>query len=150
MRNKGKEYVRDKRSPRPKDENTSRVMRSNKAKDTKPELLLRKALWSNNIKGYRLHHKTISGTPDIVFISKRTAIFVHGCYWHRCPKCNLPLPKNNQDFWKLKFEKNIIRDQNKVTQLESEGWRTLTIWECELKSDLGNKVKEIKEIIKQN
>jgi len=110
-------YVRDKRSPVPKSEAVSRVMSAYKAKDTKPELLLRKALWAAGHRGYRLHYKiklpslrrrgvAASATgwfsafqtvrPDISFVSKKIAIFVHGCIWHRCPKCNYPLPKTNR------------------------------------------------------
>lgn len=93
-----KEYVRDKRSPKPKNENVSRVMSANKAKNSKPEVQLRKYLWNNGLKGYRLHHKKSPGRPDIAYISKKLAIFVNGCYWHRCPKCNYTLPKNNRIF----------------------------------------------------
>ena len=93
-------YIRDKRSPLPKSEAVSRVMSANRAKNTKPEIILRKALWSADLRGYRLHPKNIPGRPDIAFTSKKLAIFVMGCFWHRCPKCGYPLPKNNQQFWK--------------------------------------------------
>jgi DNA mismatch endonuclease (patch repair protein) len=77
-------YVRDKRSPVPKNEAVSRVMSANRAKNTKPELLLRKALWQAGARGYRLHYKRVPGRPDISFVSKKVAIFVNGCYWRRC------------------------------------------------------------------
>jgi len=87
-------YIRDKRSPRPRSEAVSRVMSANRAKDTRPEVALRKALRRAGGRGYRLHYKRVPGRPDIAFVSKRVAVFVNGCYWHRCPKCDLPLPKD--------------------------------------------------------
>ena len=85
-----KKYIRDKRSPKPLSESTSKVMSANKAKNTKPEIALRKALWSEGYKGYRLNWKNVPGRPDIAYPGKKIAIFVNGCYWHRCPKCDLP------------------------------------------------------------
>lgn len=126
-------YLRDKRSPIPKSESVSRVMSKNKSKNTKPELLLRKELWKNGIRGYRLHQKKIPGKPDIAFISKKIAIFVNGCFWHRCPHCQYKLPKTNRDFWKTKFENNIARDLKTFDQLKEMNWKSITIWECELK-----------------
>ena len=108
-----RKYVRDGRAPIPKSEVTSRVMSSNKAKDTKPEMILRKKLWSSGLRGYRLHLKEVPGRPDIAFPKRKLAIFVHGCFWHRCPHCNLPLPKSNREFWKNKFQRNIQRDKMK-------------------------------------
>src|SRR5436189_740983 len=126
-------YIRDKRSPVPKSEAVSRVMSANKAKDTKPELLLRKALWAAGHRGYRLHYKRVPGSPDISFVSKKIAIFVHGCFWHRCPKCNYPLPKTNRKFWKEKFDRNVARDERKKKELRRSGWKVLTVRECEIK-----------------
>ena len=128
-------YVRDKRSPIPKNETVSKVMSSNKAKDTQPEIALRRSLRENGAGGYRLRWK-IPGRPDIAYPGKKVAIFVNGCYWHRCPKCDLPLPKNNTDFWRNKFEKNVMRDIEKKSLLESDGWVVLTIWECAITNDL--------------
>lgn len=144
-----KQYIRDKRSPIPKNENVSKVMSSNKAKDTKPELLLRRSLWANNIRGYRINYKQVAGKPDIAFISKKIAIFVNGCYWHRCPKCDYALPKHNTDFWKNKFERNIQRDIRKTAELEALGWHVITIWECEIKEDINEIVTIIAELLNQ-
>ena len=135
-----KEYIRDKRSPRPLKESTSKVMSANKAKNTKPELLLSKALWKGGYKGYRLNWKKVPGRPDIAFPGKKLAIFVNGCYWHRCPKCDLPLPKTNTRFWKEKFDKNVKRDKKKNDELLSLGWKVIVIWECEIHSDLNKYV----------
>lgn len=92
------EYLRDGRAPIPDSEITSRVMSSNKGKNTKPEILMRDALRQIGIPGYRLHWKKAPGRPDIAYPGKKIAIFVHGCYWHRCPHCDLPLPKTNTEF----------------------------------------------------
>ncbi|HVT83697.1 MAG TPA: very short patch repair endonuclease [Chitinophagaceae bacterium] len=134
--------MRDKRSPVPKNENVSRVMSANKAKDTKPEIILRKALWKAGLRGYRVNYKKLPGRPDIAFVSKKVAIFVHGCFWHRCPYCNYPLPKNNTRFWKEKFKKNVERDERKIKELQKLGWQVIVIWECELKGKIN-----LKEII---
>lgn len=109
-------YLRDKRSPRPKSETVSRVMSANRAKDTRPEIALRKALWRAGGRGYRLHYKRVPGRPDIAFVSKRVAVFVNGCYWHHCPKCNYPLPKTNTAFWQAKFDLNTARDARNDSQ----------------------------------
>lgn len=130
-----KEYIRDKRSPIPSSENVSKIMSQNKDKNTKPELLVRKALWENGHRGYRLHPKNIPGKPDIAFIGKKIAIFVNGCYWHRCPTCNYGIPKSNAEFWENKFSKNVERDERKIKELEELGWKVVTIWECEIKKD---------------
>lgn len=142
-----KPFSRDSRSPVPLNISASLSFRGNKAKDTKPEIILRKALWANNIVGYRLHYKRLPGRPDIVFVSRKIAIFVNGCYWHRCPHCMLPLPKNNVEFWKSKFEKNVERDHRKIAELSNLGWTVVTLWECEINKNLENVVLRIKNIL---
>jgi DNA mismatch endonuclease (patch repair protein) len=118
-------------------------MSANKAKNTRPEVLLRQALWREGMRGYRLHYKSVPGRPDIAFVKHKLAIFVNGCFWHRCPHCNYTLPKTNTPFWQNKFHKNVERDQKKVSQLEALGWTVLTIWECELKGDTTKAVEKI-------
>jgi len=130
-----REYVRDSRSPIPSNGHISKVMSSNKAKNTSPELLLRRALRENGAGGYRLQWD-VPGRPDIAYPGRKVAIFVNGCFWHRCPLCDLPLPKSNVDFWRNKFEKNRERDQKKNDLLEANGWRVITVWECGIKSNL--------------
>ena len=137
------EYLRDGRSPIPESEVTSRVMRANKGKDTQPELLLRKALTANGMGGYRLHWDKVPGRPDIAFPGKRIAVFVNGCFWHRCPICNLPLPKSNTAFWKAKFKRNVDRDAKKIAMLREEQWNSITVWECEIRKDVQNVVRKI-------
>lgn len=107
-------------------------MRANKGTNTGPELALRKTLRSRELTGYRLHRKGLPGRPDITFWRARVADFVHGCYWHRCSRCKLPLPKTQTMFWKAKLDRNRARDKRDCRQLEKDGWRVLTLWECEV------------------
>jgi DNA mismatch endonuclease (patch repair protein) len=140
----GKTFIRDGRAPIPLKEITSIVMSSNKARNTRPEIRLRKVFWHSGLRGYRLHAKNVPGRPDIAFISKKIAVFVNGCFWHRCPHCNLPLPKTNQDFWKNKFECNLERDNRKIKELKKLGWKTIVIWECEIKTNVTTIVEKLK------
>lgn len=143
-------YIRDKRSPMPKSEAVSKVMSANKANGTKPEMLLRAALYKAGIRGYRVNYKGIPGRPDIVFVRKRVAILVHGCFWHRCPKCNYQLPKTNSAFWEEKFEKNVKRDVMKEEQLRQIGWMVIVAWECEIKKDINKILVIINQALKSN
>jgi DNA mismatch endonuclease (patch repair protein) len=108
-------------------------MQGNKGKDTKPELMVRKMLRDAGFPGYRLQWKKAPGRPDIAYPGRKVAIFVNGCFWHRCPRCDLPLPKANRDYWEAKFKRNVERDRSKVKELEALGWKVFVIWECELK-----------------
>ena len=109
-------------------------MQGNKRANTKPELILRKALREAGLSGYRLQWK-VPGHPDISWPGQKVAIFVNGCFWHRCPMCKPPMPKSNVEYWSSKFERNVERDQRKLEQLEEAGWTVHTVWECELKRD---------------
>ena len=140
-------YIRDGRAPIPTSETTSRVMSANLGKNTKPELALRKALRTIGISGYRLHWKKATGRPDIAYPGRKIAIFVNGCYWHRCPYCDLPLPKSNTDFWANKFERNKKRDSEKILKLKEDGWKILVFWECEIKKDVYTCAKKVKKEI---
>ncbi|MCL8307441.1 MULTISPECIES: very short patch repair endonuclease [Pseudomonas] len=104
-----------------------------KAKDTRPEMLVRRLLFSLGYR-YRLHDRGLPGSPDIVFRGMKKAIFVHGCFWHRHECCPLArLPKSRLEFWGPKLDGNRERDARKLLQLQSQGWDALVIWECELK-----------------
>jgi DNA mismatch endonuclease, patch repair protein len=138
-------YVRDKRSPIPKNKNVSRVMSANKDKNSKPEILLRKALSETGIRGYRLHYKKIAGKPDVAFVSKKIAIFVNGCFWHCCPYCKLQLPRSNQEFWMNKFKANKQRDKRKLKELRETGWIGITIWECQIYKHMDKMVEKLKK-----
>jgi DNA mismatch endonuclease, patch repair protein len=148
---RNKNYIRDKRSPIPKNENISKVMSSNRAKDTQPEMILRRKLYNYGVRGYRLHYESVPGKPDIVFISKKIAIFVNGCFWHRCPYCKLTIPKTNQKFWIEKFNKNRARDRQKIRELKKLGWKTIVVWECQILKNVSVQVvKIINKYLKNN
>ena len=105
-----------------------------KGKNTKPELLVRSLLHRLGYR-FRLHRKDLPGSPDIVFPSRKSVIFVHGCYWHRhegCPKATTP--STNVEFWKDKFANNLERDKKAQEALQDLGWHILVVWECELNS----------------
>lgn len=138
-----KEYVRDKRSPMPSNEHVSEVMSANAGSNTHPEIRLRQALRRAGHIGYRLHRKDLPGRPDIAFIGPKVAIFVNGCFWHRCPICDLPLPKSNTEFWRSKFDANVKRDAEKCNRLRSEGWTVITVWECQIEKDVDEAVRTI-------
>lgn len=103
-------------------------------RDTQPEMIVRRLLHSMNYR-YRLHRKELPGRPDIVFIGRRKAIFVHGCFWHRHPGCSKATsPKTRADFWADKFERNVERDKAAEERLDAMGWSTLVVWECETRA----------------
>jgi DNA mismatch endonuclease (patch repair protein) len=108
-------------------------MRRIRSKDTKPELVVRKLARSLGVVGYRIHRKDIPGKPDLAWVGRKLAIFVHGCFWHGhdC-KEGIRKPKSRADFWLSKIERNRERDHVQQATLESLGWRVLVIWECEL------------------
>lgn len=112
---------------------TRHVMQANKSKNTKPELLVRHALREAGLPGYRLHWKKCPGRPDVCYPGRKVAIFVNGCFWHRCPHCNLPTPKSNVSFWEQKFSRNRARDERNCNELVQAGWTVLVVWECALK-----------------
>lgn len=104
-----------------------------KGKNTKPEEIVRKALFAKGFR-YRKNDKRLPGTPDIVLPKYRTVIFVNGCFWHGHTGCKYyVVPKTNTEFWLNKINSNIDRDVIKATQLKELGWRVITVWECELK-----------------
>ena len=105
-----------------------------RSENTKPEMLFRKAIWSKGLRGYRVHNKKIEGKPDIYFPSKKLAVFIDGCFWHKCPTCALG-SKTNKKYWNPKIEKNILRDKEHQSKLLSEGWKVIVIWECEAKKE---------------
>lgn len=115
------------------DEVRSRTMRAVKSTNTRPEVAVRKLVYAMGFR-YRLHGKELPGSPDLVFRSRRKAIFVHGCFWHGhdC-KRGARLPKTNVEYWSLKIQRNRERDFNSLRALKDEGWKCLVVWECELK-----------------
>ena len=110
-------------------------MQGNKRADTKPEMLVRQRLRAAGLTGYRLQWKKAPGRPDIAFPGRKVAIFVNGCFWHRCPHCHPSVPARNRDFWEAKFARNVARDERVHAELTELGWAVEVIWECELKRD---------------
>jgi len=120
--------------------NMSRIRGSN----TKPEILVRKFLFSNGFR-FRLHDKKLSGRPDIVLSKYRSVVFVHGCFWHGHKGCRkFVIPKTRTDFWMNKINTNISNDRKNTAALEKDGWKVLTAWECELKNE-----ETMQKILKQ-
>jgi len=121
----------DVHSPEQRSYNMSRI----KGKNTKPELLVRKWLWSRGYR-YRLHRKDLPGKPDIVFPRQKKAVFVHGCFWHKHDCRYFKWPRTNREFWKKKINENVRRDQKNYQDLIADGWNYFIVWECELKTDI--------------
>ena len=124
--------------------NMSRIRSTN----NKPEEKVRKYLFSQGFR-YRKNDRTIPGCADIVMPKYKTVIFINGCFWHKHEGCKYFVwPKNNAEFWKEKIEKNTARDKQNFARLESEGWRVLIIWECQLKAKVRAKsLKELENIL---
>jgi len=119
-----------------------------KGKDTKPELIVRKFLFSHGFR-YKLHDKKLPGKPDIVLPKYRTAIFVNGCFWHGHENCQyFKIPKSNTDWWRTKIEKTIINDKLKNNALKKMGYEVITLWECQIKNK--NCFKYLISNVKQN
>ena len=114
-------------------EQRHRNMSAVRSKNTKPELLVRKYLFSRGFR-YRLNHPRLPGHPDIVLKKYRTVIFVNGCFWHGHDGCKYSvLPKTNTEFWENKIQRNKERDIREQKELAAMGWHCITIWECQLK-----------------
>jgi len=112
--------------------NMSRI----RAKNTAPEVKLRKLLWSEGIRGYRIHYN-LPGKPDVVYVKKKIAIFIDGCFWHKC------------EFWMKKIQSNVDRDKKVNEQLKDEGWYVIRIWEHEIRKNLPLVVKKIQAILSE-
>jgi DNA mismatch endonuclease (patch repair protein) len=116
-------------------EKRSQMMSGIRARDTKPEMTVRRWLHAHGFR-YRLHVRTLPGTPDIVLSKYRTVVFVHGCFWHRHPGCRYAYaPKTREQFWAAKLDRNVIRDAEQQLQLTKGDWHVLVVWECETQTD---------------
>lgn len=131
-------------------EATHHVMQANKSKNTKPELVVRSQLRAAGLPGYRLHWKKAAGKPDVCYPGRKVAIFVNGCFWHRCPHCHLSMPKTNVEFWRAKFARNRARDARDNALLVHEGWTVVVVWECRLKKGrMQQTMDEVERIVRQ-
>ncbi len=115
-------------------EQRSRCMAAVKGKDTKPEMIVRKYLFSRGLR-YRVNNRRLPGSPDIVLKKYKTVVFIDGCFWHGHENCkHFRLPKSNTDFWRHKIAMNIARDYANNVDLRLAGWRVIRIWECEIRT----------------
>lgn len=121
-------------------EQRSRCMAAVKGKDTKPEIIVRKYLFSRGLR-FRVQARKLPGTPDIVLPKYKTVIFVNGCFWHGHERCKyFRLQKSNVEFWKEKIERNIERDRESMQALFDLGWKVIRVWECELRNKANREV----------
>lgn len=132
----------DTHSPQVRSYNMSRIRSTN----SKPELILRRALWAHGLRGYRIHKKVV-GKPDIVFTRKMIVVFVDGCFWHHCPTCFVP-PKSNNDYWDKKILRNTTRDSEVTQTLQEAGYRVLRLWEHQILKDTAYCVNVISDLLK--
>lgn len=115
----------------------SAIMAAVSSKNTKPELFLRKLLFAAGFR-YRINVGKLPGKPDIVLTKYRTAIFVHGCFWHFHSGCSkAKVPETHRNFWEEKLRKNRERDEKEIVALKAAGWRVLVVWECACRNRLG-------------
>lgn len=122
----------------------SRTMSKIRSKNTKIEMIIRKTLWK---KGYRYRvHTKLKGKPDIVFPKYRMAIFIDGCFWHKCPKCYKE-PQSNRAYWIPKIERNAVRDKENEAYLKNAGWKIIRIWEHEVKKNTDKCIRRIERDI---
>src|SRR5690349_20936492 len=115
-------------------ENARRTMQANRRVSHR-ELELRAAVRRTGARGYRVQSR-LPGHPDLAFPGARLAVFVHGCFWHRCQTCAPPVPTANRAFWNEKFERNIERDERAIAALVSLGWESIVVWEHEIRGDV--------------
>ena len=123
-------------------EKRSEIMSKIRYKNTKPELRIRKHLWNN---GYRYRiHANIPGKPDIVFLGKKLAVFIDGCFWHKCPIC-YKKPASNTEYWENKIVYNLEKDERINAELNEMGWTVIRLWEHEVNKDINACLKKIGE-----
>lgn len=126
----------------------SEIMSKISGKDTKPEILVRKFLFSKGFR-YRVNDKQYPGSPDIVLPKFKTAIFIHGCFWHGHPGCKASrLPETRKEFWEKKINDTKLRDKRKIEALKKMGWNTIVIWQCEIKNT-ENRQKRLESLLEE-
>lgn len=136
----------DRISPEHRSWNMSRI----KGKDTKIEVMVRQYLFHYGFR-FRKNDKRYPGKPDVILPKYKTAIFVHGCFWHRHEGCKLATtPKTRTEFWMEKFSKNVANDKKHYEELQKMGWNVIVIWECELENDFEGTMQKIMHNIKNS
>lgn len=125
----------------------SRIMASVGQRDTGPEICLRRILHRHGLR-YRLHDRSLPGTPDLVFPRFQTVVFVHGCFWHVHDGCRFATrPSSMEEFWKGKFYANRKRDRGNYDALAANGWRVLVVWECTVKGRKENELNKLGKMV---
>jgi DNA mismatch endonuclease, patch repair protein len=124
-------------------EATTRTMRANRSRNNRMEVRFRKALWAAGLRGYRLNVQALPGKPDVLFQRAQVAVFLNGCYWHRCPYCEPPRPKTNSRYWEAKFVYNRRRDEENTRALRARGFLVLVLWECRLEKSLSSAIARV-------
>lgn len=120
----------------------SRNMAAIRGKDTKPEMVVRRALHAAGLR-YRLHGQLLPGRPDVVFASRRAVLFVHGCFWHHHGCTNSVWPKVRKEFWRSKITDNMQRDSRIRRELKQLGWRVYVLWECDVKKSAASVTRAV-------
>lgn len=127
------------------DPTRSDMMSRIRGKDTRPEIVLRKALWNRGLR-YRLHVELTAGRPDLAFIGSKVAVFVDGCFWHGCPQ-HYVKPRSRREFWATKLRTNVERDRRQTLELEELGWTVCRVWEHEVEESLEEVVALIEGVV---
>lgn len=126
------------------DPERSRIMRAVKRSKTAPEVALQSALCGVGLRP-DTNRRDLPGSPDIVFPQERLAVFVHGCFWHRHARCRLSTePKTNRSYWQQKFAANVTRDRRKARELRRQGWKAITVWQCQVAKNAAAVAQRIK------
>lgn len=124
---------------------TSKAMRANRSSGTKPEIELRQKLRAAGLCGYRINYSKLPGSPDVCFTRNKLCIFLHGCFWHGCPKCGAQtIPKLNSRYWREKFRRNKQRDLAQLAALRTMGYAVLVYWNCEWNLSSAKIVRKIR------
>lgn len=118
-----------------------------RSKHTKPERVLRSALWAAGLR-YRLHVSELPGRPDIVFKGSRVVVWVDGCFWHGCPE-HYVYPRTRREYWSRKLARNVERDRQQTYALENAGWRVVRVWEHDIRGNLENTVERIQGAVRR-
>lgn len=136
-------------APPAKSSSVRASMRGNRSSKTGPEAAFATELLKSGISGFYQNPKELPGSPDFVFDEAKLAVFVHGCFWHRCPYCNPHFPDSNQEYWTAKFARNKVRDRRARALLRALGWKPLVIWECQIKKNPRRAVNRVRKALEQ-
>ncbi len=124
-------------------------MRGNKSTQTGPEKILQQILEKAGIQSFAMNDSELPGTPDFSFSNVMLAIFVHGCFWHRCTYCRPHFPESNPEYWTAKFRRNNARDVRVRRELRLRGWKPIVVWECQLKKRPRRVLTRIKKALEE-